>query len=79
MSYFIQYAIHLIILIGGAIITKYIMALIMFDKNNIIALATNLIIGLLLYIIITYIVLMIFTKGMQMFTIRLKNILKRKI
>ena len=51
----------------------------MFDKNNIIALATNIIIGLLLYIIITYIVLMIFTKGMQMFTIRLKNILKRKI
>lgn len=79
MSYFMQYAIHLIILIGGAIITKYIMALIMFDKNNIITLATNLIIGLLLYIIITYTVLMIFTKGMQMFTIRLKNILKRKI
>ena len=79
MSYFMQYAIHLIILIGGAIITKYIMALIMFDKNNIITLATNIIIGLLLYIIITYTILMFFTKGMRMFTIRLKNILKRKI
>ena len=51
----------------------------MFDKNNIITLATNIIIGLLLYIIITYTILMFFTKGMRMFTIRLKNILKRKI
>ena len=77
--YFIQYTGHLIILIGGAIISKFIMGMTNFDENNIIGIALNTLLGLLAYIAITYTILMISTKGMRNFTIRLKNIIKQKI
>jgi hypothetical protein len=77
--YFIQYTSHLIILISGAIISKYIMGMINFDENNIITIVFNILLGLLAYIAITYTILMFFTRGMRMFTIRIKNILKQKI
>lgn len=77
--YFVQYTGHLIILIGGAIVSKFIMGMTNFDENNIIGIAFNTLLGLLAYIAITYTILMISTKGMRKFTIRLKNILKQKI
>lgn len=77
--YFIQYTSHLIILISGAIISKYIMGMINFDENDIITIVFNILLGLLAYIAITYTILMFFTRGMRMFTIRIKNILKQKI
>ena len=77
--YFIQYTGHLTILIGGAIFSKYIMGMTNFNENNIIAISIEILLGLLSYIAITYTLLMIFTKGMRKFTIRLKNILKQKI
>ena len=79
IPYFIQYALHLTILIGGAILANYIMGLIHYDENDLIAMALVIILGLLIYTFVTYSVLMICTKSMRKFTVRIRNILAHRI
>lgn len=75
IHYYTQYALHIIILIGGALVAKCTMELFNYEENNHITLASNTLLGLLVYIITTYTVLMLCTKGMRRFTIRIKNII----
>lgn len=79
IPYFIQYALHLTILIGGAILANYIMGLIHYDENDLIAMALVIILGLLIYTFVTYSLLMICTKSMRKFTVRIRNILAHRI
>jgi O-antigen/teichoic acid export membrane protein len=77
--YFIQYSIHLSVLLAGAIISRFAMNQINDGNDNLIATVIAIILGLATYIITTYAILYFCTKGMRMFTIRIKNILAHKI
>ena len=79
IPYFIQYILHLTVLLVGAFIAKYAMSLFNYGDNNPIATGLAIILGLLIYIITTYVILYSCTKGMRMFTIRIKNILTHRI
>ena len=79
LPYFIQYALHVIILIIGAFIAKFAMRQINNDENNLMMTGITTIIGLLIYIITTYVILYSCTKGMRKFTIRIRNILAHRI
>lgn len=79
IPYFIQYAIHLTILLIGAIIARFAMNQINDGGYNFIATIIAIVIGLGIYIITTYALLFFCTKGMRMFTIRIKNILTHKV
>jgi hypothetical protein len=78
IPYFIQFALQTSILLFGAVIAKSSMRLINYDDNNtmhVVAIISSLIV----YITTTYIILLVLTKGMRMFTTRLVNILTHKI
>ena len=79
IPYFIQYALHLTVLIVGAFIAKFAMNQINYGEDNLIATSFAIILGLLVYIITTYVILYFCTKGMRMFTTRIKNIIFHKI
>ena len=79
IPYFIQYALHLTVLLVGAFIAKFAMSQINYGENNLIATGLAIILGLSIYIITTYVILYSCTKGMRMFTIRIKNILAHRI
>lgn len=79
LPYFIQYALHVIVLMTGALIAKYAMRQFNNDENNLMMTGITIIIGLLIYIITTYAILYSCTKGMRKFTIRIKNILTHRI
>ena len=79
IPYFIQYALHLTVLLVGAFIAKFAMSQINNEGDNLIATIIAIISGLSIYIITTYVILYSCTKGMRMFTIRIKNILAHKI
>ena len=79
IPYFMQYALHLAVLLVGAFIAKFAMDQINYGGNNLITTIIAIILGLSIYIVITYVILMSCTKGMRMFTTRIKNILARRI
>jgi hypothetical protein len=66
-------------MITGALIAKWIMAQVNYDHGNLITMAFVLLLGMTVFTITTYAILQFSTKGMRMFTIRIKNILSRKI
>lgn len=77
--YYAQYSLHIFILIVGAFIAIFVMSLISYKENNLIDMFLVFTLGIFVYIIITYTVLFICTKGMRMFTTRIQNILTNKI
>lgn len=79
IPYFIQFSLHVIILIAGAIVAKFAMRMINNDENNLIITGITIIVGILIYFIMTYAILYSCTKGMRKFTIRIRNILAHKI
>ena len=79
ITYFIQFSLHTIVLIAGAIVAKFAMRIINDDENKLIMTGITIIIGLLIYFITTYAILFFCTKGMRMFTIRIRNILAHRI
>ena len=79
IPYFIQYALHLTVLLVGAFIAKFAMNQINYGENNLITTGLAIILGLSIYVITTYVILYSCTKGMRMFTIRIKNILAHRI
>ncbi len=79
IPYLIQYAIHLAVLLAGAIIAKFAMSQVYYREDNFITTGLAIIIGLSIYIITTFGLLYFCTKGMRMFTIRIKNILTHKV
>lgn len=78
IPYYFQYILHTLILITGAIIAKTLMNQITFDNRSLSSMVFTLLFGGIIYIIVTYTILMIFTKGMRMFTVRIKNIILNK-
>jgi len=79
LTYYMQYAFHTGIMIAGAMVAKWMMAQFQYEHSNLITLVFVLLLGMTVFIIITYAILMLSTKGMRMFTIRIKNILLRRI
>jgi hypothetical protein len=79
IPYFIQFSLHTILLIAAAIVAKFAMRIINDDENKLIMTGITIIIGLLIYSITTYTILYFCTKGMRMFTIRIRNILAHRI
>lgn len=79
IPYYIQYALHLAILLIGAFIAKFVMSQINYGEHELITTGLAIILGLSVYIITTYVILYSCTKGMRMFTTRIKNILLHKI
>lgn len=79
LPYYIQYTLHVIVLLAGAMIAKFAMRQFNKDENNLIMTGITIIIGLLIYIITTYAILYSCTKGMRNFTIRIRNILAHRV
>ena len=79
LPYYMQYAFHTGVLVAGALCAKWIMSLFKSQQGDFITLAFVLLLGMMVFIITTYAILVLSTKGMRMFTIRIKNILTRRI
>lgn len=79
MNYYLQYALHVIILFGGAIVTKIVLKNINYQEDNILSIILSIISGSLIYIIITFVLLSLCTKGMRMFAIRIQKILTHRL
>jgi len=79
LLYYMQYAFHTGVLITGAIVAKWVMVQFNYEYSDLISLSLVLLLGMTVFILTTYTILMLSTKGMRMFTIRIKNILSRKI
>ena len=79
ITYYYQYTLHLVVLVLVGLFVNYIMQQFDYQENNYIAIAIVCLIGLIMYSIITYSILYLCTKGMRMFTSRIKNIIKNKI
>jgi O-antigen/teichoic acid export membrane protein len=77
--YFIQFTVHTIILLAGAVIANSAMGLIDYKDNKLVETFSAIIWGLLIYMFTTYVSLLIFSKGMRLFTTRIINILTHKI
>lgn len=75
--YYYQYVLHVIVLVSGALIMKLFMSKVYYDESNYIDSTLVTIVVLLIYIIATYAILFLCTKGMRMFTLRIKNIIKK--
>ena len=75
ITYYIQYALHLFVLLLGAVLVKYLMSMIMIKEDNYVTITIVNIFGVLIYCGITYGIFMLFSKGMRMFTLRIRNIL----
>lgn len=79
LLYYMQYAFHTGVLITGAIVAKWVMVQFNYEYSDLISLSLVLLLGMTVFILTTYTILMLSTKGMRMFSIRIKNILSRKI
>ena len=79
ITYYYQYTLHLVVLVLVGLFVNYIIQQFDYLEKNYIAIAIICLIGLLMYSIITYSILYLCTKGMRMFTSRIKNIIKNKI
>lgn len=77
--YFIQFTVQTIILLTGAVIANSAMGLIGYKDNKLVETFGAIIWGLLIYMFTTYVTLLIFSKGMRLFTTRIINILTHKI
>lgn len=76
--YYAQYVLHLVILLIGAIFTKYLMGLWGTVEANILITGGVCAFGLIVFILATYAMLLACTNGMRAFTTRVKNILKHQ-
>ena len=79
IPYFIQFSLHVFVLIAGAVVAKFAMRLINNEEGDLIITGITIIVGLLIYITTTYVILFSCTKGMRKFTVRIKNILTHRI
>ena len=79
LLYYMQYAFHTGVLITGAIVSKWVMVQFNYEYSDLISLSLVLLLGMTVFILTTYTILMLSTKGMRMFTIRIKNILTRRV
>jgi hypothetical protein len=79
IPYFSQYVLHLAVLIAGAFIARSVIKMISYEEANLIAMILVTILGILVFSISTYTILLLCTKGMRMFTTRIRNILTYKI
>lgn len=79
LPYYFLYIYHLAVLIAGACIAKFVMRQIPCEGNYIILTVLDIFVGLTVFTLVTYIILQISTKGMRMFTIRVKKIITHKI
>ena len=79
IPYYFQYILHLLVLLVSAYIATVTMMQIRNEENNILIIVISIIFGIVIFMITSYIVLFIFTKGMRMFTARIKNILTHVI
>ena len=76
-NYYFQYAIHLFILTGTAVISIWCMNTKNYQTDNYLDLALNLIATIILFMVITFILLYVLTPGMRQFTNRLIHLTKR--
>ena len=76
-NYYFQYSIHLLILIGTAVTSIWCMKTICYQADDYLHLAINLTATIIMFIVITYITLYVFTSGMRQFTNRLIHLTKR--
>lgn len=74
--YYTQYAFHVIVLVIVAYATKLFTAHFLYENRNIISMIIILLTGIILYILTTYTILYLTTKGMRLFTNRIKSILR---
>lgn len=79
LLYYMQYAFHTGVLITGAIVAKWVMVQFNYEYSDLISLSLVLLLGMTVFILTTYTILMLSTKGMRMFSIRIKNILTRRV
>lgn len=75
--YYLYYLLHTITFIFCAYVVKYIMGMLGME-NNIVSLILKFLFGTCVYIISTYVILMLFTTGMRRFTYRIINIVTKK-
>lgn len=76
-NYYFQYAVHLLILIGTAILSIRCMKIIGCHTDNHLYLVYDIIVGIVTYVLITYIIFYVLTPGMRHFTNRLIHLTKR--
>ena len=76
-SYYFQYILHLLVLIGTAFISIWCMKTTNYQTNDYLYCALNLTMTIILFIVITYIILYVLTPGMKQFTTRLIHLTKR--
>jgi len=76
-NYYFQYSIHLLILIGTAVTSIWCMKTICYQTDDYLHLALNLTATIIMFIVITYITLYVFTSGMRLFINRLIHLTKR--
>ena len=78
-TYYLQYALHVIVLVVGAFISIFGIRQIGYEDNDNFTLLIVIVIGFFTFIISTYTILFLCTKGMRMFTNRIKNILSSSL
>lgn len=78
-QYYKQYTLHFILLIACAFFVKIILNTTCYNRDNNFELILFILLGFIIYAFTTYLVLFLCTRGMRMFTTRVKNILTHKI
>lgn len=76
-NYYFQHIIHLLTMIGTAILSIWCMRTMDCHTDNYIYLAYNIIAKIATYVVLTYILLYVLTPGMRQFTNRLIHLLKK--
>lgn len=76
-NYYLQYILHLLILIGTAFISIWCMKTTCYQTDDYLHWALNLTATIIIFIVITYIILYVLTSGMRQFTYRLIHLTKR--
>ena len=79
LPYYLQYLYHVAVFVGAAALAKQVMGLIDYDSSNVFVLAVVLFAELTVFIITTYAILMLTTRGMRLFTVRIRKIIAHKI
>ena len=77
LNYYLQYAFHLIILIGVAVLSIWCFMTTEYQTNDYLHLTFNLMVETMIYVVLTYILLYILTSGMKQFTNRIIHLKKR--
>ena len=79
IPYYIQYGFHMLVLTVCAFFTKFVMKQLCNEEDNIFVITLFIIVGLIIFSISSYTILLLCTKGMRMFTNRIKRILMHKV